>query len=145
MRKRIFVGIIAMSLCFVFFSCDIDPYVGRRPLEYRGSVWKFQNEKYVIYYYPDEIFQEQITDSGQIITFDQSYYQKAGGEKQRISFLWSELDNRVSTFGYKENSEKVPLFSGRCKFHKKWFSITVTYDYSDENYFPETLYFERIL
>jgi hypothetical protein len=72
MKKTI--SFVCFILCFlvVCASCDIDPYEGKRPLDYEGSVWIFQSNEYVICY--------NVADN------TQSYYQKGEGEKNRFHF-----------------------------------------------------------
>jgi len=125
------IAFVFLILCFLVAgtSCDIDPYAGERPCDYEGSVWMFQNEEYEICYNVEDV--------------TQSYYQKDGGEKRRISFLWSEYYAHVIVHEYDENGEKVTLLSGNCEFNKKWFSIALDYDASPRELLRE-IRFERV-
>ena len=120
--KNVIFGMIGLFLLFAFSSCDIDPHEGERPLDYEGSAWMCQKGEYVFYYSVEDV--------------DQSYYTKNGGEKQKISFLWSGLSNGVTVYEYVDG-EKAVLLTGECEFHEEWFLIHPDYDTSPKELLRE--------
>ena len=123
MNKNIFLKISSCCLAllllfFVFVSCDFDPYVGKRPIDYEASCWISEGENYYIYYDTD--------------LWENSYIEIDGEKKYSFCFLWGALDNGVNAYqdGNSGYSDAL-LFVGKCEFGRKSFNIDIVEYYDD--------------
>lgn len=128
MNKTIVKVFAVLFLLSVLCSCDADPYRGKRPFDYKQSVWQFSDDNMQIIYQSDE-------NSGTVIMNEKKYM---------LSFLWGYFNSSVNVSIIRENSDPVPFFSGDCSFSKKTFEIRVTYKADDAENIPDTLLFTRI-
>ena len=136
LNKKISVKIggccLVLLLSFLMLvSCDFDPYVGKRPIDYEASCWISEGENYYIYYDTD--------------SWENSYIEIDGEKKYSFCFLWSALDNRVNAYqdgnsGYADER----LFVGECEFGRNSFEMDIVEYYDDTlKALPEQLKFVR--
>jgi hypothetical protein len=113
--KLIFVIIVI----FLFSACDIDPYKGKRPIDYPNSSWKC-NESLLTFSVDDKGFiNDALLDSkGTLIPVD---------------FLWSSLD--ASVIVYRTDGNQESLFSGENTFGKQIFTMKIE---NTNGYFTES-------
>ena len=112
------ISVILISCLHLLCSCDIDLYKGKRPVDYPHTSWAC--EEYNISFSVEE--KHQIVNPKMVID----------GKEIPFSFLWSSLDNRVN-IQFELDGQEYSL-SGRCKFGKNKFSITIE---DTESVYPE--------
>ena len=108
-RKKyflLFLMIIFITIPLV--SCDIDPYVGKRPNDYINSKW-------LCYKYNMSF---EVNSSGEIV----QSYMNTNGQSIPVRYLWAQYNPSVNIY-YTVNGEESLLFSGRCEFHSNHFTV----------------------
>lgn len=128
MKKTIVKALIVLFSISVLCSCDADPYRGKRPIDYKQSIWQFSDDNIQIVYQSD-------SNSATITTQN---------EEWQLSFLWGSFNSGVNVSMIRENSDPMPFFSGDCSFSKESFEIRVTYRADGAENIPNTLLFTRI-
>lgn len=92
------------------YSCDVDPYKGKRPIDYPNTTWVC--DEYGISFHVNSnggLENSIIKTEEKVIYFE---------------LLWLSFDSTVCF--YKSNDEtKEDIFDGKCKFGEEAFSIKV--------------------
>ena len=132
---RVWIFAMVLLLCLpLFCACDIDRYEGRRPTDQPNTKWVCT--EYDISF---EVSDEGLAENGVF---------EINGKSYEFDLLWSAVQNGyipdVIVFDPDKTEGDSTLFSGFCKFSKKYFEIEVTHD--PQGFFPEdsTLRFERV-
>ena len=135
MKRKVVLIICLSVVVLISSSCDIDPYLNKRPVDYPNSVWVCdENDFYFIYYVDDHINDEY-----------QSHFIMNAYTKTFIKFLWNQYDNGVIVYQIdKENGQENILFSGECTFYEHMFRVEITYFSDIISQLPEILIFEKI-
>lgn len=132
--KKFFYLIFLTIMAVFLVSCDIDPYAGKRPIDYKNSYWLCKGDGYEIYF---ESGESEISQKNSII--------KIGGKEIHFSFLWSAFDSKVTMYECDEYGiEGEILLRGICEFDKKKFEIKVNEKSNVLQLLPDILHFERI-
>jgi hypothetical protein len=109
MSKKI--TLFLTSILIVFLSaCDVDPYKGKRPVDYPNTTWNC-NEGLLIMHVA-----EQAEDTYGYLT--------SNSVTKKVTFLWSKLDSNVSVL--QADSEKSFLFSGTNTFGEQSFTMDIS-------------------
>jgi hypothetical protein len=99
MRKKITLFLTSILIAFLS-ACDVDPYKGKRPIDYPNTSWNC-NEGLLIMYVAD-----QAEDTFGYLTLN--------SVPMKVTFLWSKLDTNVSVL--QADNEKSFLFKGTNTF-----------------------------
>ena len=132
---RVWVFAMVLLLCLPFFcACDIDRYEGRRPTDQPNTKWVCT--EYDISF--------EVSDEGRV----KNAVLNINDTERTFDLLWEGVPNPIMpdviVFDPQDLEGDSSLFSGDCKFARKYFEITVTND--PYGFFPEgcTLRFERV-
>ena len=101
--------IYSSVLVLLLAACDVDPYKGKRPIDYPNTTWNC-NEGLLILYVADQ-------------AEDTYGYLTSNSVTMKVTFLWSKLDSNVSVL--QADSEKSFLFAGTNTFGKQSFSMDI--------------------
>ena len=107
--KKIANLIIIVGVLLCLYSCDSDPYAGKRPIDYPQSNWICK--EYNINFSVGE--NQDIINAQMLIN----------NESVPFTFLWSSLNNNV-TINFEVDQQKVSL-NGECIFGEKEFTIKI--------------------
>lgn len=120
MQKLKIIKIIVLVIlpCFLLCACwDVDPYKGKRPIDYPNSYWVCE-EEYDMFFLVGE--DQELTDAKITIY----------GQTVPCKFIWRTTNNRINIV-FDIDSQTYGM-SGRCKFGKKKFTINIEYEDSSE-------------
>ena len=126
--KKYLIVCLVITLIVTMIGCDIDPYDGKRPIDYVGSEWISEGEGYRIYFNVDNTNENILVIGNEV--------------KVNFDFLWSAFDPKVNAF--EVNNEKNDIFSGNCKFNKESFEIYLSEKSEICEPLPDVLTFNRI-
>ncbi len=109
MKKTLCYIFLLVLLLASFSSCDVDPYKGKRPIDYPDSTWVCQN--YSASFQVDA--DGNLKDSSIIVN----------GKETTFSFLWSALDETASL--QLNWGDQLYNLKGTCKFKPSSFVISI--------------------
>ncbi len=135
--KKTFLSVICLTmLSLLLISCDIDPYAGKRPYDYKHSSWLYKGDNYTICLESDDSETDSATKNSII---------KIGDKEIKFTTLWSAFDSDVIFYEYDENGTRgEKLLKGTCEFGKNNFRISVTEKNEKLKDLPDVLCFDRL-
>lgn len=101
--------IYSSALVMLLTACDVDPYKGKRPIDYPNSIWDCNDGVLVL----------NVTDKVE----DTYGYLTSDGSSIKVTFLWSKLDTKVTV--YQAEGDNQVLFTGVNTYGEQSFSMLI--------------------
>ena len=101
----IWFAITMVLLC----SCDYDPYLGKRPVDYDGVTWVSEGDGYRM--------------SFTVGKMNDSVLEITGKEPVNFDLLWAMYYSTVLVYIY--GNQEMKLFDAECEFGKKQFKMNI--------------------
>lgn len=120
----IWFAITMVLLC----SCDYDPYLGKRPVDYDGATWVSEGDGYRM--------------SFTVGKMNESVLEITGKEPVNFDLLWTMYYPNVLVYVY--GDQELKIFDAKCEFGKQQFKMNVLDRFEGYETLPDTLVFERV-